>query len=661
MTTLCGAVLLVPLLSALTSAAVPIELRILLAGLWALAILRPHWAIAALTVTAPFASWLLTVTDTTRLRLAEALVLAALSGLAIAAGRARRTPLESQRPGLAVPGAVFATIVLSSLAVALRVMQTGTHAPWPFVRDFFVFLTRDYLIEPPGASYTGVVDAALLLEGLALAWLVARHARDGVLRAPQLLAATVLAAVGAALLTIRAVIQHAASSGGLIRELAVSRASVHVADVNAAGSYFAMAGLIAIALAANARWSRRPRWPALPRSVWSAAAALLFAGVWLTGSRMALVAAIAACVLLATTLGPLRRMRWPAWATAALAVTAALALAALALGLDPRPSAARTAASMITIRRDFMITGLRMAQSAPVFGVGIGRYFERSGQFMPQSIYWFYFHENAHNNFLQIGGELGAIGLTAFVGLLGAAAVRLVRGVRADGRDVLLLGAVAGAAAFVATWMTSHPLLVAEVAYPFWILLGVALARADGNAQPPLVTAAARPASSGVAAWISRPATIATAAIAVALAVSVPPRARREVATLDLSKQTFGFYPWEADSGVLFRWTTRRATFFVPLNARALHLTLRAIHLGANTGPTEVTIAIGGRTLNRMRLDYDDWVPVSLRLPLLPEDDGFQRIDIITSPTWSPAAIRGEPKADVRILGVQVTNPVTGP
>jgi hypothetical protein len=255
------------------------------------------------------------------------------------------------------------------------------------------------------------------------------------------------------------------------------------------------------------------------------------------------------------------------------------------------------------------------------------------------------------------------------VWLLGAAGIRLGRGIRADPRDVLLLGGVAGLATFVATWMTSHPLLVAEVAYPFWMLLGVALARADGNAQPPRAAStslrggardAAR-ASARLVSWVSRPATIAIAAIAVALIVSVPPRARREVASLDLAKQTFGFYPWEADNGVLYRWTTRRATFFVPLNARSLRLTLRAVHMGTNLGPTEVTIAVGGRTFNRMLLDQDDWVPMSLRLPLLPEDDGFQRIDIITSPTWSPAALRGEQKADVRILGVQVMNPVTGP
>ena len=656
MTTLCGAALLVPLLSALTSPAVPLDLRILLAALWVLAVIRPHWAIAVLTVTVPFSSWLLTVTDTTRLRLAEALVLATLSGLAVAAERSRKTPLCGQRPGLAAPGAVFVAIVLASIAVALRVPQIGTHSPWPFARDFLMFLTRDYLIQTPGASYTGVVDGALLLEGVALAWLVARHARDGVLRPPQLLAATAVAGAGAALLAIRDVAVHFRS----LHRLLLSRASVHVVDLNAAGSYFAMAALIALGLAVNARWNRIPRWPRLPRAGWGIISSLLILGLWLTGSRMALVSAIGAGIV-AAAIGPLRSARWPTWATAAVAIAAAGALAVLALGLDPRPTAGRAAASTIAMRRDFIITGLRMMRSAPVFGVGIGRYYERSAEFMP-TIYWSYFHENAHNNFLQIGAELGLIGLAAFVWLIGAAGVRLVRGVRADPRDVLLLGAVAGGAAFIGTWMLSHPLLVAEAAYPFWILLGVALARADGNAQPPLAPALAGRVTGRVAARLARPATIAVAAIVAALAASIPARAQREIAKLDLTQQTFGFYPWQQDSsGVLFRWTARRATFFLPLNARALHLTLRAVHMGTNTAPTEVTIAIGGRTLDRVVLDRDEWVPVSLRLPLLPEDDGFQRIDLITSPTWSPAAMPGEPKSDVRILGVQVTNPVTGP
>jgi hypothetical protein len=232
--------------------------------------------------------------------------------------------------------------------------------------------------------------------------------------------------------------------------------------------------------------------------------------------------------------------------------------------------------------------------------------------------------------------------------------------VRADPGDRLLVGALAALGAFVATWMTSHPMLVAEVAYPFWMLLGVALARADGNAQPPLETPNI---PSNLASTVRRPfsgAKVLVGVVIAALAVSVPFRAKREMATIDFGRFSFGFYDWEQEDGQRFRWTSRRATFFIPLNARELRLPLRAIHVGPNQAPTDVSIAIGGRVFHRVRLASDDWVNVSMRLPLLPDDDAFQRIDIITEPTWSPAALFGG-RSDVRVLGVQLGEPITGP
>jgi hypothetical protein len=243
--------------------------------------------------------------------------------------------------------------------------------------------------------------------------------------------------------------------------------------------------------------------------------------------------------------------------------------------------------------------------------------------------------------------------------------------------DRLLAGAAAALGAFVATWMTSHPMLVPEVAYPFWILLGAVLARADGNVQPPradtilnaeIAESAERnlnvfSASSVPASRVGhrfRGAALIVAAAIVLLALSVPIRAKRLMATIDFGRFDFGFYDWEQQDGQRYRWTSRRATFFIPLNARQLHLALRAIHLGSNTAPTEVSIAIGGRTFNRVRLATDDWVVVPMRLPLLPEDEAFQRIDIISEPTWSPAALLGG-RSDVRVLGVQVAEPVTAP
>ena len=182
-------------------------------------------------------------------------------------------------------------------------------------------------------------------------------------------------------------------------------------DFNAAGSTFAMAACLAAALAMNTRWTRAWRRPGLVRAAWTLLAALLVLAVWLSGSRMAILAVIGG---LGVTLLWARLRATPRWPWRAAAVAPVALIAALGLALDPRPSASRSAAKMMTMRGDFMVTGLRMMASAPVFGVGIGRYFETSGRFMPSSIYWFYFHENAHNNFLQIGGELGLVGLAAF-------------------------------------------------------------------------------------------------------------------------------------------------------------------------------------------------------------------------------------------------------
>src|SRR5205823_5142970 len=202
-------------------------------------------------------------------------------------------------------------------------------------------------------------------------------------------------------------------------------------------------------------------------------AATLVGGVWLSGSRMAQVAVIAGAMVVAGY-ARLSASRTGRWAIAGVAIVAAAVLVALASGLDPRPLQRPESLSR---RADFMITGLRMVASAPVFGVGIGRYFEMSGRFMPDSIYWFYFHENAHNNVLQIAGELGVVGLGTFLWLLGAAAARIVRAVRQQPEAALLIASAIGAAVFVTTWLTSHPLLVSEVAYTFWIVLGIALAQ----------------------------------------------------------------------------------------------------------------------------------------------------------------------------------------
>ena len=85
----------------------------------------------------------------------------------------------------------------------------------------------------------------------------------------------------------------------------------------------------------------------------------------------------------------------------------------------------------------------------------------------------YYQRENAHNNFAQIAGELGLVGLLSFLAVL---VMSLWRGDRNVVHTMLVMPVLLGLSAFILTWLGGHPLLVAEVAYPFWITLGVAAA-----------------------------------------------------------------------------------------------------------------------------------------------------------------------------------------
>src|SRR5205814_1972488 len=82
-----------------------------------------------------------------------------------------------------------------------------------------------------------------------------------------------------------------------------------------------------------------------------------------------------------------------------------------------------------------------------------------------------------------IEGMVGAVAFAMLLGLLAISAIRLVNGIRADRGDRLLIGTAAGLAAFVATMWTMRPPVLSTIPYPFWIVLGAAIARADGDAD----------------------------------------------------------------------------------------------------------------------------------------------------------------------------------
>ena len=88
-------------------------------------------------------------------------------------------------------------------------------------------------------------------------------------------------------------------------------------------------------------------------------------------------------------------------------------LAAAAAYAIPERGNQRSAITAANVRWELARTSLRMTASNPAFGVGIGRFYSRSGEFSSPELLESFppaIHENAHNNFLQILAELGIVG-----------------------------------------------------------------------------------------------------------------------------------------------------------------------------------------------------------------------------------------------------------
>ena len=94
-------------------------------------------------------------------------------------------------------------------------------------------------------------------------------------------------------------------------------------------------------------------------------------------------------------------------------------------------------------------------------------------------------------------------------------------------------------------------------------------------------------------------------------------------------------------TGVAYRWSSARAFFHAPPDARGMQLQVRSI---APT-PQTATLSIGGRELARVTLSDQSWVTLKTPLPKAADAESAW-VELRVDPTWRP---RGE----TRDLGVQ--------
>ena len=652
-----AAACIVPLLSAAAPERLPAAVPAALAGLLALALCRPQLGLAVTAAATPLAASVVRAADLHPLRLAEALVLAALAGtllrLAFASRADTNAPAAAWPAGVGPAAAALAAVAGASAAVEAGLLRAGVPLTWPAAAGAAGRVATDYLYGSTAIA-PGLREAAWLIEGVALVLviLVWRQRRPALPR--QLALATLAGAGAAAAVNFGALAAEtfAAERPGalLLSYLGGRRLAVHVADYNATGSYFLMAALVGLGLTLSEPAARVAR-------AYGLATLAAGAACWLAGSRTALAVALlaafaAAARRLSARSAGVRRRALAGLAAAAL-VTVPLAMLA---AFPERARYARSsgigaawemAARTVRYRVGIVDAGLRAWSTAPLLGVGAGRYYDLSEQFTESDLPARFRRENAHNNFLQVAAELGAAGLAAFLGLLAAGGRRVWQAARAaPAREPLLAGAAAGAAAFLVTCLAGHPLLVAETAYPFWIVFGLLLALAHGRLPPARAPARRRP--------------IVTPAIVLLLAATVPLRvaAAARGMTFDgapaaVDALRSGLFEWEIEraTGRRFRWTGARATTFVPGAAPAVRIVLRALHAGPGGGPVVVDVALGGQPVRRVPLFDRRWREVTLHPVPGRTAAALQRIDLRVTPPWTARARRN---GDGRMLGVQI-------
>ena len=410
-----------------------------------------------------------------------------------------------------------------------------------------------------------------------------------------------------------------------------------MADVNAAGSYFVMILCLALGMAVRATgWHRAP---------WLVAVLAAGVGLWFSESRTALAAA---GIVITTAVASTALVRWrPA---VRLVVLGSLVAVALGLGsvrvhfLEKDPTYRGAG-----FRTQFNETSARMIAARPLLGVGVGQYFRTSPLFLSPRLAWSYGRENAHNYFLQVAAELGVVGLASFGAWAGVVLWRAMKALGRRPHDARLLGGTAGIVAFLGTCVTGHPLLVNEVAFPFWMQFGLVAALAGSvlwNTDP--AVDGLRPAQRAPRAW-----RFAAAAIGVCVMLSAPVSALRGAVEPPASQAVDGFYGWETSSdGTRFRWTEDYASLFVPADVRHVYVHVRLPVTTRAVSPMGIGVRIEGHDLGRTLVD-DSWATLSLDLPDAAPPAHFTRIDLKVDRTWQPAVyVPGS--ADLRQVGMQV-------
>ena len=325
--------------------------------------------------------------------------------------------------GLAVAAAATVIVAATVVRLAREHAADGTFALTPL----WTQVTTGYLGD---GSPLALRDGMAWLEGIFLAYVTFLTLATTPGAGERICRMMLIGAAAASLFTANRLaevfLEEPRPFRATLEALEGHRIGLHVPDINAVGSLYALFVVPAFWLAVT---SMRAWW-------WGAFGSLAFA-LWWAGSRAAVAGACGGVMIAALGGRALSRR--------VIVVVLLLAAGALVLYARPtiRPMPTTTA---IGIRIEMAGVGLRMLAAHPAFGVGLGQFQGTSrGMLSPELASVYPFGENAHNNFVQIAAELGLVGGFAIGAVLGVPLLMAWKALARPGSPPELAGFAGGA------------------------------------------------------------------------------------------------------------------------------------------------------------------------------------------------------------------------
>jgi hypothetical protein len=491
--------------------------------------------------------------------------------------------------------------------------------------DFGALNAWSLLPAPQAALWILYVVLAQLLAALWFEW--AREPRDQVRHPLQLVHGLW---IGATIASVVAIVQGTVDLGFLSTEFwaAQRRATGTMLDANSYG--------VCAALAASVGFlgMRRlaPRAPAAAVAVF----ALNVAGMWLSGSRTALLCGAIGIAAMIIGVWRERRVSSASVMRAAIWIPAGVVAVVAVVTLTPAASPIKRALDIPSGRaglRELWNRGgygpiaVQMTREYPLTGVGVGSYRILGPDYGRALLNDALPPDNAQNWWRHQIAELGVLGgalILAFSALLGW---RVLFG-REDNPDVASSSTVRGlllglGATSMFGMPTQSPLVLnwflALVAWFAWVV-------PDTRRREP------NPAVSRIAWFIAAGLAIAYAAGHLLLAAGpLHPVQRAQRSQRDY---VIGAYPPEPlPGGNEFRWTDEEARFFWTAKTRFMAVRFWAHHPDIATQPVHVTVTSPCGLLFDEDLDSDTSMSVGMALP-----EGQRTLEAVVrvSRTWTP-------------------------